>query len=180
LDKKTGRLKDSRDNLEKSENTLDLSDDLRYLNQKDYLHHSMNETLKNESLMDRTISNNYSNLIIKNAIGRATLSLAQLAFNPNMIIKESSDDSSSVIVDDLSLKSSSLNLNQQSPINIFFYLLNNNLFTKITSWQIKVQLIEIKNIFGNNKNVYCTVRIGDQLFKSSLKSVDKLRFNEVF
>lgn len=111
--------------------------------------------------------------------------MAQTAFNPNMIIRESSEDVSSSGVENGSVKSISAsvvpsNPSQQRPINLFFYLLNSNCSSNLTSWQVKVQLIEIRNLFGNNKNVYCTVRIADQMFKSSIKSIDKLRFNEVY
>lgn len=109
--------------------------------------------------------------------------MAQTAFNPNMIIRDSSDEGISSQTESTSAKSilaSQANSNQQNPINIFFYLLHSNALSDITSWQVKVQLIEIKNLFGNNKNVYCTVKIGDQMFRSSTKSVDKMRFNEVY
>ena len=54
--------------------------------------------------------------------------------------------------------------NNQNLTNLYNKLVNKNLNPKMTSWQIKVQLIEIKNLFGNNKSVYCLVKIDNQVF----------------
>lgn len=202
IDKRTGRVRNA-DDLETScdnEDRLDLIGDLNYIKSNEYLNHSINQFTKTTpsssahnnkkcAIADESGSNcvQFHSLELRNAIGRATLTMAQTAFNPNMIIRENSDEAvsssmlESVVAGD-SVKSMSIshaNPNQQSPINIFFYLLNASASSSLTSWQIKVQLIEIRNLFGNNKNIYSMVSIGDQTFKSSIKSVDKLRFNEV-
>src|SRR5579883_1748520 len=113
-------------------------------------------------------------LFIRNAISRATLTMAQMAYNQNKIIRENSEEVGKTEValshaDSISIKSGSpshmmvnrANLSD-SPLSVFFYLLGNNssVSNAVTSWLVKIQLIEIKNLFGNNKNsVYCKVRI---------------------
>jgi hypothetical protein len=115
------------------------------------------------------------NNMLKNAIGQATISLAQTAFNPNMILSNEEDTRSGLN-----------KLNNQS--NLFkstksIYLLNdlaNKLKSnRLNSWQVRVQLIELKHILGHNENVYCTVQIANQMFKSSVKPVENLKFNDV-
>lgn len=115
------------------------------------------------------------NNLLKNAIGQATISLAQTAFNPNMILSNEEDTRTNLN-----------KLNNQS--NLFkntksIYLLNdlaNKLKSnRLNSWQVRVQLIELKHILGHNENVYCTVQIANQTFKSSVKPVENLKFNDV-
>jgi hypothetical protein len=48
---------------------------------------------------------------------------------------------------------------------------------KITSWQVKVRIIEIKHLIGISESVYCIVEIGDQKFRTKEKSIDNLDFN---
>lgn len=130
-------------------------------------------------------SNSQSNTImLKNAIGRATISLAQMAFNPNMILtkKPNPEDqnSSGPSDDDLSSKRNNQDYqNQMITLDLVNQLLKDDKTSKVTSWLVKIQLLEIKHLMGTYRNIYCTVKIGDQLFKSSVKSVDKPRFNEV-
>jgi hypothetical protein len=118
--------------------------------------------------------------------------MAQMAFNPNMIIPENNstptplpnETSSSQILNSNNTSLASNNLTDEAnslnnPISIFSNLLDRSALTSITSWQVKINLIEIRNLFGNHKNVYCVVKIADQMFKSSARTMDKLRFNEV-
>ena len=118
--------------------------------------------------------------------------MAQMAFNPNMIIPENNstptplpnETSSSQILNSNNTSLTSNNLTDEAnslnnPISIFSNLLDRSALTSITSWQVKINLIEIRNLFGNHKKVYCVVKIADQMFKSSARTMDKLRFNEV-
>jgi hypothetical protein len=76
-------------------------------------------------------------------------------------------------------RSNIVNLNNSSKSPIVPQLLTPQLNNKITSWQIRLNLIEIKHLLGNNENVYCSIQIGHQSFTSSVKPIDRLKFNEV-
>lgn len=45
------------------------------------------------------------------------------------------------------------------------------------SWQIRVRIIEIKNLTGSNQNVFCVIQIGDNIFRTKQRHIDKLQFN---
>lgn len=120
--------------------------------------------------------------LLRNAIGKATISLAQTAFNPNMILNENDDK----IFKKNNLENLIVNNREQEELknqkNLKNYLhssLYANMNKKSNSWQIRVNIIELKYLHGNNENVYCLVEIGDQSFKTSVKKIDFLKFNEV-
>lgn len=48
---------------------------------------------------------------------------------------------------------------------------------KITSWQVRVRIIELKHIAGINETVYCVIEIGDQKFRSKEKSLENLNYS---
>ncbi len=56
-------------------------------------------------------------------------------------------------------------------------------YLKITSWQVRVVLHEVKHLAGSNETVYCIVEIADQKFKSKEKLIDNFKFeneNQIF
>jgi hypothetical protein len=139
---------------------------------------------------------------LKEAIGKATITLAQLAYNPNLIInnsdsvlstsKTSTSANSTKKRNRLERRFEAEVINELSILDGFSFdkyadekkcliphLLTKNLNNKLTTWQVRVHLIELKHILGNNENIYCAIQIGSQTFYSSVKSVDKLKFNEV-
>jgi hypothetical protein len=65
-------------------------------------------------------------------------------------------------------------LNSHYILNQLFYSEYDN--EKITSWQIRIRLIEIKNLIGINETVYCIIEIGDKKFKTKEKYIDNLQF----
>ena len=68
------------------------------------------------------------------------------------------------------------------------HMLLNQLFydtslLRITSWQVRVVIHELRHLAGSNETVYCLVEIGDQKFKTKEKHIDSLSFendNQVF
>jgi hypothetical protein len=61
-------------------------------------------------------------------------------------------------------------------MNQFFK--NDNFIQQSLTWQIRVRIIEIKNLIGSNQqNVYCLVQIGEHCFKTVSRHIDKLQFN---
>jgi len=61
-------------------------------------------------------------------------------------------------------------------MNQFFK--NDNFIQQSLTWQIRVRIIEIKNLIGSNQqNVYCLVQIGEHSFKTVSRHIDKLQFN---
>lgn len=194
LEKKTGCVRElDRVSVESFSKKLDVKNDLIYLEEIDFMSTTINSAngflsnYDNTNFSQNTINNsgkkmrNQSTVSLKNAIGRSTLTLAQLAFNPNNILNDEvllvSDDSltennSETVLND------SLLMNQDVK-ELITQIIGKKISHKLNSWIIRVQLIEIKHLLGNEKNVYCTVRIGNQLFKTSVKPIDKLRFNEV-
>jgi hypothetical protein len=61
-------------------------------------------------------------------------------------------------------------------MNQFFK--NDNFIQQSLTWQIRVRIIEIKNLIGSNQqNVYCLVQIGEHSFKAVSRHIDKLQFN---
>jgi len=56
-------------------------------------------------------------------------------------------------------------------------------YLKVTSWQVRVVLHEIKHLTGSNETVYCIVEIANQKFKSKEKLIDNFKFeneNQIF
>ena len=53
------------------------------------------------------------------------------------------------------------------------------LMNKVTSWQVRVQIIEIKYLLGTNEEVFCQVEIGGNKFTTANKRIGSLTFNEV-
>lgn len=49
----------------------------------------------------------------------------------------------------------------------------------ITSWLIRVNIIKLRHIVGQNENVYMTILIGNKLFKTSVKKNGSLKYDEV-
>ena len=62
-------------------------------------------------------------------------------------------------------------INTHNLISQLFYTESDE---KITSWQVKVRIIEIKHLVGLNKAVYCIVKIGNQIFRTKEKSIENL------
>ena len=149
----------------------------------------------------------YSKRFLQNAIGRATLSIAQTAYNPNMIIPDPStstrnNETAAVVSkkeapkpaaaapdhEDFLLamqnqynqrKNNSSSSN--NPRSLVKQILSSKLNNKITSWQIRVRVVELKYILGKlNDHIYFCVDIGNEQFKSSVKTLDNLYFDEVF
>ncbi len=118
---------------------------------------------------------------LKNAVGKATLSLAQVAFNPNMIIQDNQnifmpEDDDRDDLDEKEQKEHEKNLKNYIEQARF-----KNKEKEVTSWQIRVNIIELKHILGNNEQVFCTIEYGDQeLFKTKTMPIDCLKFNELF
>ncbi|CAF0876645.1 unnamed protein product [Brachionus calyciflorus] len=160
--------------------TLDVESDLLNLEELEYMQRSLHgEPVKQVSkkIKNNPLSTSFS---LKNAIGKATLSLAQVAYNPNYILNDETlvDAEDNIVNEHLQNLSNTNNLENIKPSNL---LTGKRSFNKLTSWQVRVNLIEIRHLLGTNKEVYCTVKIGDnQIFKSTIKQIDKLRFNEVF
>jgi len=68
----------------------------------------------------------------------------------------------------------------QSSHNILMnqFFKNDNFIQQSLTWQIRVRIIEIKNLIGSNQqNVYCLVQIGEHSFKTVSRHIDKLQFN---
>ena len=65
--------------------------------------------------------------------------------------------------------------NRYNLLNQFFRFEQFN--EKITSWQVRVKIIELKNLVGTNETVYCEVEIGDYKFRTREKSIDYLNFS---
>ena len=116
---------------------------------------------------------------LQNAIGKATLSLAQVAFNPNMIIE---DKSQCIFVtkEDEDKDLHELKEQEKNLKSYFEQTRFKNKDKEITSWQIRVNIIELKHILGNNEHIFCTVEYEDQLFKTKTMPIDCLKFNELF
>jgi hypothetical protein len=56
-------------------------------------------------------------------------------------------------------------------------------YLKVTSWQVRVVLHEIKHLTGSNETVYCIVEIANQKFKSKEKPIENFKFeneNQIF
>lgn len=66
-------------------------------------------------------------------------------------------------------------INLHNLLNQIFYA---DLNEKITSWQVRVRIIELKHLIGINETVYCVVEIGDQKFRTKEKHIDNLLFND--
>ena len=62
-------------------------------------------------------------------------------------------------------------------------VLASKLMNIVTSWQVRVQIIEIKYLFGTNEQVYCKVEIGGEtsrkIGRTTTKNIGDLNFNEV-
>lgn len=48
----------------------------------------------------------------------------------------------------------------------------------LTSWQVTLNILEIKNLIGVNEKVYCVVEIGDKKFTTKERHIDKMQFGE--
>jgi hypothetical protein len=205
-------------------NCLDVTDDVRNLEELDFMskHHqqqqqqklSLSSTTLPPIFSDRDRSNtnatgsvgsevksesDKSSANLKDAIGKATLTLAQLAFNPNLIINKSGGAGPSCppnhakkkcrvhIQETFEASHPELSILEGFKFDKYAdgkkclvpHLLTKNLNNKVTTWQVRVNLIELRHIIGNNERVYCMVEIGDQRFYSSVKSIERLKFNEV-
>ena len=55
----------------------------------------------------------------------------------------------------------------------------NKLMNKVTSWNIILQIFEIKYLLGTNEQVFCRVEIGKKKYSTSYKQIGNLIFNEV-
>jgi len=158
--------------------TINLDDELLNFEEAEFLDKSLCDLERINEEFEPVVAINDVNLyaqdkiekpnnMLKNAIGQATISLAQTAFNPNMILSNDENTRN--------------NLNQLNTKAIYSLndLANKLKSNRLNSWQVRVQLIELKHILGHNENVYCTVQIANQTFKSSVKPVENLKFNDV-
>lgn len=50
----------------------------------------------------------------------------------------------------------------------------------ISNWQVRLRILDLRHLFGINETVYCVVQIGDKIFRTKDKNIEKLDFNEVF
>lgn len=117
---------------------------------------------------------------LTNAIGKATLSLAQVAFNPNMIIEDKNQSQSIFMTDDENIEVEQKE-HEKNLINYMEQTRFKNKDKEVKSWQIRVNIIELKHILGNNEQVFCTIEYGNQeLFKTKAMPIDCLKFNELF
>ena len=66
--------------------------------------------------------------------------------------------------------------NSHSFLDQIFY--TNPNADKITSWQIRVKIIELRHLVGSNETVYCLVEIADQKFRTKEKRIDDLHFKD--
>lgn len=134
-----------------------------------------------------------SNNKLAEAIGKATLTMAQITYNPSLIInddaengKKSKEGSKKTNYDDSVLSRlghlENFRLDEYSDKTkcLVPYLLTKNLNNKLHTWQVKVNLIELKFILGTDEDVFCVVEIGPYRFQSRTKHIDRLKFNEVF
>jgi hypothetical protein len=137
------------------------------------------QRLEDEKLFDEEDDFlNSSDRLLKNAVGNAIMLLAQTGLNPNSIL-DSSLTANGAISKEIELTNSTL-LDTPLIPNYFSQILQaSKLYNKITSWVVRVDLIEIKNLVGSNENVFCIIEIGDQKYKTSVKQFDKLIYNEV-
>lgn len=159
-------------------NMLDVESDLLNLEELDFM--NMNSDF-NTSHQETSLKNKNqalsSSLCLKNAIGKATLSLAQVAYNPNFILNDE------MIKDEEFINEMLKNLSDSKGLRMDKYvsqLLCKRQSNRLTSWQVRVNLIEIRHLLGTNKEVYCIINIGNQVFKSNTKPIDKLKYLEVF
>lgn len=100
----------------------------------------------------------------------------------NFIMKYEFDEKQKININKLLIKLNpfsywdfNLTDNSQFLLNQYFNL---EIDEVITSWQITVNLLEIKNLIGVNEIVFCVVEIGDKKFTTKEKHIDKLRFDE--
>ena len=100
----------------------------------------------------------------------------------NLIMKYELEDKQKVTINKLLIKLNpfsywdfNLTDNSQCLLNQYFNL---EVDEVITSWQITVNLLEIKNLIGVNETVFCVVDINDKKFTTKEKHIDKLRFDE--
>jgi hypothetical protein len=72
--------------------------------------------------------------------------------------------------------------NQTDDSKLFKVNYKKKFLNKIDNWQIRVRIIKLKYLLGITENTlcYCTIKIGDHEFKTSIKSSNDLSFNEVF
>ncbi len=58
----------------------------------------------------------------------------------------------------------------------------NKFINSVTSWLIRVNIIELRNVSGQNENVYLTVNVGDKLFRTRAKPINNtvLKYDELF
>jgi hypothetical protein len=69
-------------------------------------------------------------------------------------------------------------LNEVNPINFLSELFESESNEKITSWQVRVRIIELKHLSGSNETVYCVVQIGDSRYRTKEKTFDNLLFSD--
>lgn len=152
---------------------LDVESDLLNLEELDF----MNMSSDQKTLMGRKNHSLTSSLSLKSAIGKATLSLAQVAYNPNFILNDELIKNEEFINEILKNLSDSKGLRMNKNVS---QLISKRYSNRLTSWQVRVNLIEIRHLLGTNKDVYCIIRIGDQVFRTNTKPIDKLKYHEVF
>ena len=158
-------------------NMLDVESDLLNLEELDFMNMNSDFNTSQETSLKNKNQALSSSLCLKNAIGKATLSLAQVAYNPNFILNDE------MIKDEEFINEMLKNLSDSKGLRMDKYvsqLLCKRQSNRLTSWQVRVNLIEIRHLLGTNKEVYCIINIGNQVFKSNTKPIDKLKYLEVF
>ena len=57
-------------------------------------------------------------------------------------------------------------------------IFNDAYYMKITSWQVRVCIHELKHLIGSgNEMIYCILKIGEKEFKTKEMHIDKLKFD---
>jgi hypothetical protein len=70
-------------------------------------------------------------------------------------------------------------LNDVCSHTMFNQIFNSNILRKekITSWQVRMRLIEIRHLSGLlNEKLYCIIQIGDKFFRTSERNIQNLNF----
>ena len=166
------------DQLEMVNQNLDKIDEIQIVEE-----HMMNNTWPHaktghhKKLKRKNVFDVRTEEFMKNAIGKATISLAQTAFNPNMIISDKSDG---LFADDHDDDTEEQMENEKNLKNYLEQTRFRNKNKTITSWLVRVNFIELKHILGNNEHLYCIIEIDDQLFRTKTLPIDCLKFNELF
>lgn len=103
----------------------------------------------------------------------STLTLAlNLIMSYELSFDQKAKFKKTIIKSNLLFDNSYGNSNELGEINLpnfLSQLFYTDLNEKITSWQVRVRIIELKHLVGINENVYCIVEIGDKKFKTKRK-----------